>query len=493
MAILNVSSSAAWGAAFGDVTQDHTKVQQTRAYSGIVAVSGGSTLGTSFNERLYNDGVYANKWSIDFSNPSDTIINLNTDYGFGSINSQSESTLPDSDGGVGRVGREFMELGTNYLNLGSYVYVSRPEMNTPFNFLVKPTYMDSFTSLYQCNINTKDAATNKLQVIYGIIDPLPVCEDLTVLPSVDLSKMQEPQQIAAATKAQATDLSFGWGEEGEDINYRLLFVDDELIENKYHKANFIAPLNDETTPKYYTSSSDYITDNGTAFPTTTQYSADIEGVQGWGFKSTVSSELKSAYGSLGSANEFTFTAHIKPSGTGTERAFFFSSGSGVANNVEARMLGNNKVRISIANAISLTSTTTYECDGIQPLAIVLTYNKNLINNNLKLYVNGKLEDTGDYTVTFDSSDQEVTISGSPTLGKFIGYIEEISFHSKCAYVPQNKGKYTLPTSQLPDMTSGVSNKYQARLFLFDYHNVRGASPTQVSRSNTESWKWTGVT
>ena len=177
MAILNVSSSATWGAAFGDVTQDHTKVQQTRAYDGIVAVSGGSTLGTSFNERLYNDGVYANKWSIDFSDPSDTIVDLNTDFGFGAINSQSESAIPDSDGGRGRVGREFMELGTNYINLGSYVYISRPEMNTPFNFAIKPTYMNSYTSLYKCNINTKDATSDKLQVIYGITDPLPVCED----------------------------------------------------------------------------------------------------------------------------------------------------------------------------------------------------------------------------------------------------------------------------------------------------------------------------
>ena len=143
MALLNASSSAAWGASFGDVTQSHTKVQQTRTYDGIVPVSGGSTLGSTFNESLYNDGTYANRWEIDFNETTNTLLNLTTDYGFGSINSQSESEIPDSDGGIGRVGRDSVTVGENYINLGSYVYVSRPGFNQPFNLLVKPTYMDS--------------------------------------------------------------------------------------------------------------------------------------------------------------------------------------------------------------------------------------------------------------------------------------------------------------------------------------------------------------
>ena len=43
------------------------------------------------------------------------------------------------------------------------------------------------------------------------------------------------------------------------------------------------------------------------------------------------------------------------------------------------------------------------------------------------------------------------------------------------------------------MSSGKVNKYQARLFLFDYHNIRGTSKTEVCTSNTASWKATGVT
>ena len=45
---------------------------------------------------------------------------------------------------------------------------------------------------------------------------------------------------------------------------------------------------------------------------------------------------------------------------------------------------------------------------------------------------------------------------------------------------------------LPDLTGSKSNKYQARMFLMDYHNIRGTSTDEVARSNTASWKVTGV-
>jgi hypothetical protein len=87
----------------------------------------------------------------------------------------------------------------------------------------------------------------------------------------------------------------------------------------------------------------------------------------------------------------------------------------------------------------------------------------------------------------------VHIGVAASYHSFKGYLEEVTFHSKRAYIPQNSNTYTLSTNTLPDMTSDESNKYQSRLFLFDYHNVRGTSPSQVCRSNTTSWKVTGVT
>ena len=94
----------------------------------------------------------------------------------------------------------------------------------------------------------------------------------------------------------------------------------------------------------------------------------------------------------------------------------------------------------------------------------------------------------------DSANFACIIGGNiDSTNKYTGFIEEIVFHSKCAYIPQNVNKYILKTGQLPDMSAGKVNKYQARLFLFDYHNIRGTGKTEVCTSNTASWKITGVT
>jgi len=517
IAMINMSSSAGWGSWFADTIASGNRTLQTRAYDGIVAVSGGSTAGTTFNEILFNDGTYANKWDISFTDPANTIVNLNTDFGYGAINSTNNpDTVPDSDGGLGRMGRDYVVLGQNYFNLSSFVYTTKPEFNTPFNFLLKPTYMNMFDSLYNCNVNTGDATTNPLQVIYGIKDPLPDIDDFEVSPSVDILRYDNPVDIGKATKAQATDLNFQWKESGDDINYRLLFVDTELIENKYHKAICIIPLNETTStspPTHYRSVSKYLTNTGVTFSGSNN-TPDIEGAQGWALKldgtdyiGTSGSYAGTAYKNFlrlipNSGDKFTHIFHLKPSASGT-----FFSATGNTNLTTGTPLvwqyeiSSSKVKMKVGTSgatPTLTSTTSYNLDGIEPLAVVLTFNNNLQNNNFKLYVNGKLEDTLDYTDTINLQSgpggyfQSIIGANSDGSHKYTGFIEEISFHEVEAYIPQNNNKYTLPTAHLADMSSSTSNKYQARMFLFDYHNIRGTSPTQVCRSNTTSWKWTGV-
>jgi hypothetical protein len=131
---------------------------------------------------------------------------------------------------------------------------------------------------------------------------------------------------------------------------------------------------------------------------------------------------------------------------------------------------------------------------VEPLAIVVTYNKNRSSNNFRLYVNGKLEDTNDYTGTFPASGQ-IAI-GSDLLGANADQVqsnyEEIFFSRKEAYVPQRDGKFTLVTKDLADTTSNVSNNWQAKLFVMDYHNIRGSTYRQVAETNSTAWKVTGV-
>tara|TARA_Y100001963_G_scaffold102270_1_gene140736 strand:- start:4995 stop:9680 length:4686 start_codon:yes stop_codon:yes gene_type:complete len=519
--MINMSSSAGWGSWFADPVASGNQALQTRVYDGIIAVSGGSVAGTTFNEFLFNDGIYANKWNINFMNPTENIVDLSIDYGYGVVNTADTENVPDSDGGKGRMGRDYMKAGQNYINLGSYVYTTKPMFNQPFNFLVRPTYMNLFDSLYRCNINTKDATTNKPQIIYGIKDPLPEIEEFTVSPIIDTQNVIEPAEISKLTQTQATDIAFNWRESGDDVNYRMLWVDTDLIENKYHKATCIIPLNESQTtspPKHYSSASNYITDTGVTFSGTNNTS-DIEGVQGWGLKLDGTNQIGVSGVTAGTGYEnwlrlmpntgdkFTHIFHLKPSASGNA-TFFSATGTtlGVPHTgtplVWQYEIEDYKVKMKVGTSgatPTLTSTTSYSLDGVEPLAIVFTYDKSLTNNNFKLYVNGKLEDTLDYNelivLQTGGGGQFASVIGANPDGtnKYAGYIEEISFHSEPAYIPQNSRRFVLPTAQLPDAVSGKSEKYNARLFLFDYHNVRGASSNQVCRSNSTAWKITGLT
>tara|TARA_R110002110_G_scaffold134493_2_gene317870 strand:+ start:693 stop:5306 length:4614 start_codon:yes stop_codon:yes gene_type:complete len=507
MALINASSSAGWGNSFADTTHSGTTLLSTRTYDGIVPVSGGSVAGTTYNEFLFNDGVYANRWNMSLTDPIASVINLNTDYGFGALdNTNNNQSVPDSDGGQGRMGREYIVSGQNYINIGSYAYTTKPDFNTPFNFLIKPTYMNFYDGSYNCNINTKDALTDKPLIIYGINDPIPVCSDLTVSPNMNVLGVESPVQIAKATKSQATDLLIEWSEGDKDINYRILWIDTQNIDNKYHRANFIAPLNENsTTVSYYTSAANYLRGTGVAMTGTNV--PDIEGACGYAFSTNGSGPgVSSSTGvTLGSTDEFTFTCQAKPNTLAAlNHGCIFNASSSTTIHKFDFFVGtypDGAVKVYVNEVANvMESTTKYDLDGKQPIAIVVTYNKNLPANNLKLYINGKLEDTKDYTTNFACGGATNTVNigdriqdgGTGGYSRFNGTIDEITFHDKCAYVPTNNNKHILKTSQLPDLTAGASNKYQARLFLFDYHNIRGASPQDVCRSNTASWKISGV-
>ena len=230
----------------------------------------------------------------------------------------------------------------------------------------------------------------------------------------------------------------------------------------------------------------------------------IEGACGYAFDGNGTSTLVSSSTgvTVGNGDEFTFTCQVKPNSRHNGNIFTVSSSTVGANgasgflfNVAMYSAGHIGVFV---NDQFVQTTTLYDGDGKQPIAITVTYNKNLPANDIKLYGNGKLEDTKDYTTTFSGATAHNTIGVGCRLNSggsvfFNGTIEEITFHDKCAYVPTNNKKYLLKTSQLPDLNGAASNKYQARLFLYDYHNIRGASPTEVARSNSASWKITGLT
>ena len=486
----------------GDVFPDNSFTQslgQSFSLGPIAPVLSSSTafntLGTTFNEYRATDGIYLNRWNVVPNN--DSIVDVNTDYGYGTYGAKNDDT-PEIYGGY--INKAPIVSGANYINLSSYVKQKSPEFSNLFNFGIYP--FESRTSLednYTININTKDAASNKLNLIWGLFDAPPQKPTLNVNGAVDFLGLQQTGRIgnssdidiySAAKGDLANYVKFTWEERDDDIWYRLLFVDSELISNKYHKINFWAPLNeDSTTHGYYTSAKDTTATNFAG--TVTQ---DVEGFSGWGAKFNGSTLISSSAAdvAIGSTSEFTFVAHAKPSAAaGT---IFQASASAGTEAIRVALSGNKVIGHINGEAVRLVSRTSYDCDGIEPLSIVMTYNKNLLDNNVKLYVNNRLEDTADYTTNFTTAGT-VSIGGrwKQTDDYFTGFIEEITFHKKAAYVPTDSSTFYLNTSVLPDVSGSDSLNYQGRLFLMDYHNIRGKSSQEVTESNLAGWKTTGLT
>jgi len=486
----------------GDVYPDTSFTQSlgpTLGYGPMAPVISTSvaftTLGTTFNEYRAVDGAYNNRWNLIPN--GDSIVDVNTDYGYGTYGEATDE-VPEIFGGY--INKAPVISGANYIKLKNYVKENSPEFSSVFNYGLYPfEHRTSLQDNYLININTKDASSNKVGSIWGLYDAPPKRPNLEVKGAVDFLGLQQTGRIGASADIDiysaakgdlANNVKFTWKEEDDDIWYRLLFVDNTLISNKYHTINFWAPLNENsTTHGYYTSAKDTVATNFSG--TVTQ---DIEGFCGWGAKFDGASLLSSSaiIDTLGDTGEFTFIAHTIPSSiSGT---IFQASASAAVETIRVGLSGNKVVGYLNNEGARVVSRTSYECDGLEPVVIIMTYNRDLLDNNLKLYVNNRLEDTADYTTSYITSGT-VSIGGKwkPLDDYFTGFIEEITFHKKAAYVPTNAGEYNLNTSLLPDVSGNNSLFYQGKLFLMDYHNVRGKSTNDVCESNLAGWKATGLT
>ena len=66
-------------------------------------------------------------------------------------------------------------------------------------------------------------------------------------------------------------------------------------------------------------------------------------------------------------------------------------------------------------------------------------------------------------------------------------------YDKEIFILPDENEILFNTEVLADAdATGKANAYQAKVFLFDYHNIRGKSHTQVAESNNASWKVTTV-
>jgi len=168
-----------------------------------------------------------------------------------------------------------------------------------------------------------------------------------------------------------------------------------------------------------------------------------------------------------------------------------------------------------AKIINLQSTTKLPIDGT-PTSIILTVDTQIHSANVKLLINGRLEDQtglrkttgtannwqtdadglGGEAIFYDTDGTEnlfigaksSTVTGGVNIGiyGFEGRIEEFVWYDKVIYpVVPTAGKMLLekPLSELAEGDSASSKSYVSRLFVKDYHNIRGKTSGEVAASS----------
>ena len=363
------------------------------------------------------------------------------------------------------------------------------------------------------------------QYIWQYTSPLPTVTDFAVSPVFDA--LEKDVNLYELEKENLNAVNFTWTESG-DIWYRMLMVDDVPIRNKYHKAKLWIPLNEspnDITPTTKTTLNWYVDPSsaywGTAQSGTCTVGAevlqDIQGLQGYASRIVSGSESHApqpeGYVFIPAANnsglkdldEYTFVMHVIPDDQASNRdsVCLFSQGSGnsVGNGFDIYINTDEKIVVSQDGAF-LTGTSVIPTDGETPTSIVVTYRKDSntdgLGPDLRLYINGRIEDyvvTALGNVTTTASDIRVganfddTSAQATTLYK--GLVEEVIIYEKRWEIVEDSGLYLYNTSPLADVNA--ADKYtphNARLFLYDHHNIRGKNRDEVCGSDQVTWKVT---
>ena len=111
--------------------------------------------------------------------------------------------------------------------------------------------------------------------------------------------------------------------------------------------------------------------------------------------------------------------------------------------------------------------------------------------DFKLFINGGLED---YILSpspcNNGGSEALHLGGSGSSGTYRGSIEEVVIYNKAIPIIESDSQYLYDPSELTEVSSNKFVTQHARLFIMDYHNIRGLNRNEVASSNQVSWKVT---
>jgi len=431
---------------------------------------------STFAESQFTDAaVNSNPWSWDYV-PENSQLELSKDYGYGSFSAQDKvgGHICISQVATGKFNR---------IKLDNMVRTDNLKTGEQFSIVLAPDDIGN-TDVMQFYSENKSGTTYDPYLETEYFDPKP-------RPPTDFKVM--PQEDRPFYPR------YTWSVEDEDLWYGFLIVDNKPIESQYHGSILHLPLNQEENVdnRYWRpDQNQYIWSHaGTAVNTDASTYSHV-GFTGDGRTFGPSNYITINDGSYTDpTTQFSVIAHIIPTAAPTgdgyilhkSKEFTISYTSSYQIKTEIFPSGDTNTD---AVPVTLTSTSVINPDGESPCTILLTLDTEIKNANVKLFINGKLEDQSGLRKSLRSLDNWNTDStyqthtGALNVGRstsshaFNGHIEEVVLYNRLIYpVVPSVGEFDLvkPLRELNSAQEAVSVTYVGRVFTKDYHNIRGGN------------------
>ena len=455
----------------------------TRTYTSILTAANGevappnaAATGATYYESDFSDNkLYQNSWSFDPAMPA-CILETEKDYGFGTY---------DTDEGTGGYIKELIPTAGEYneIDISALVAGENLEPEDTFSLLYKPALPSAG---HEMLIHTTEG-TNKPFLLSVFEDELPENPELKIEPS-DIEPMYP---------------KFTWTATEKDLWYGLLHFGPELANNQYHKAVAHLPLNEGSVTSGEVKNYDYVDGDSANVTITNAPTISYEGLAGYALHFAATADRLTFTTDNDPTDKATYLMHVTP--TGGVGKLLTDSG----NAIEIEALTNWKIQVQVrptgfSKSVLLTSSSQLPANI--PACIIVTVDTTEKANNVKLFINGKLEDqTGVADVTGPTAtstehwklDTDIKTGVTYSLGNdgssnsAICKMEEIVIYNTIVYpvIPRDE-EFTLIKNfkEIADSTTGSSLSYSARLFMKDYHNIRGKSVNEVAVSTPVSFR-----
>jgi len=450
-----------------------------RNYTTACMVSSTTLAGATYNESAFVDGPYTNKWDLKPFSMGSAIHHQ--DYGFGDFDKETTA------------GGHCMEMVPRLNN-----YTISKMRGLAESGVVPNQDVTLFVTLQQALIgenisievdSSEDAVVaKKPTLIANFVDPLPTIEEFGITPDED--NPQFPK--------------ITWSCSDKDSWYGMLFISDSQVSSQYHSCVAHIPLNEDidgvvssgTTYLYRPNIGESYHDNTSSQTGTVAgtVNSEITGLAGY----TKNFVLRSSDASLSFTasavtppnTQMTASVHATPdyySGTDAGYILYQSARFYIYVEDTASPYIQAKITTNDAENYYLKSNVIY-ADGETPIHIALTANTLLKTGNFKLFINGELEDTTDCVVgtTIAESVSPIIVGNDPGGDAFGGKIEEVCIYDEAVhFVKPQTGEFILTEplfggEQNLIATDGSSKNYSVRLFVKDFHNIRGYTSAEVA-------------